>query len=266
MNIGEDNNKKKLSLDNQTEQIDTHSRERILFMDESLAVFNKLPGEICESWTKKSSEAKEFYVPEVFMQCLDNSDVIPQFCQCFNRLDRPVSGAVILIFNRDLISVLQNQFTSDQKDHKFVKKIYWGIVEGIVPKMDEFRLLEHFIRFDGTKKKAYIHNENIRKSKPARLLWRSLGHGERYSFVETQLLTGRTHQIRAQLANIGLHIKGDVKYGARRQDTLPGIRLHAKKLCFMHPKTKKRVEVSADLPQIDPLWDAFSETVDTMDA
>lgn len=232
-------------------------RARILYMDDSLAVFYKLPGEICESWTKVSTESKEFYVPDNFMQCLTDSDSIPKFCQCFNRLDRPVSGAVLLVFEQKLISVLQNQFTSDQEHHK---KVYWGIVEGIVPKMDDFQLLENFIRFDASKKKAYIHNENIRKTKAARLLWRSLGYGERYSFIEVQLLTGRTHQIRAQLAHIGLHIKGDVKYGGRRQDTLPGIRLHAAKLTFIHPKSKKKIEVHADIPQLDPLWQAFLES------
>ncbi len=233
------------------------SPQRILYNDKYLAVFNKQAGEICESWTKESNNPKNIYVPEVYTVCL--GDTAPQFCQCFNRLDRPVSGANLLIFNKDLFSLLQNQFTNNQTERKTVKKVYWAIIEGIVPKMDNFELLTHYLKFDSKKQKAFVYNTEERKTKVARLQWRSIGCGENYSFIEIELLTGRTHQIRAQLAHIGMHIKGDVKYGARRQDTLAGIRLHARILEFLHPKTKEIISVTAPLPIIDPLWKAFEE-------
>ncbi len=229
-------------------------KDRILYSDEHLAIFNKFPGDICESYTKDSKLPKDCYVPEVFKQVTEQR---VDFCQCFNRLDRPVSGANILLFNQKIFAVLQNQFTNSQNDKKIVKKIYWAIVEGTMPVSEDFELLEHFIKFDASKQKAYISVTEQKKTKKAKLLWRCIGSGTNYSFLEIQLLTGRTHQIRAQLAKIGLHIKGDVKYGARRQDTLDGIRLHARTIEFIHPITKKTISVSADLPTIDPLWQAF---------
>ncbi len=241
------------------ETIEQFSSQRIVYIDEHLAVFNKLAGEICESWTSSCKEKKEHYVPESFLKCLEIQEKSTSFCQCFNRLDRPVSGANLLIFNKDLFPLLQNQFTNSQKNDKSVKKIYWAIVEGVHAPMKDFQVLEHYHRFDALKQKAFVFNKEERKTKLARLAWRSIGHGENYSFIEIELLTGRTHQIRAQLAKIGLHIKGDVKYGARRQDTLPGIRLHARSLEFIHPKTKKIVSVTAPLPTIDPLWKAYED-------
>ena len=233
-----------------------NSNNRILYLDEHLAVFNKQNGEICESWTKTCTEPKTTYVPEAFLKCLDETHTVPKFYQCFNRLDRPVSGVNILVFSPHLFSLLQNQFTNNQNGKKSVKKIYWAIVEGKLPKSD-FELLEHHLRFDAKKQKSFVHDKPDRKTKLARLKWRSLGHGENYSFVEIELLTGRTHQIRSQLAHIGLHIKGDVKYGARRQDTLAGIRLHARFVEFEHPKTHDTISCTADIAVIDPLWQAF---------
>ena len=227
---------------------------RILYMDETLAIFNKYAGDICESYTKESKLQKDCYIPEIFKNCLgENID----FCQCFNRLDRPVSGANIILFNHKIFSVLQNQFTNSQSGEKQVKKIYWAVVEGTLPVSNDFKLLEHFIKFDASKQKAYVSLTEQKKTKKAKLLWRCIGSGTNYSFLEIELLTGRTHQIRAQLAKIGLHIKGDVKYGARRQDTLAGIRLHAHSIEFLHPVTKKVISITANLPFVDPLWQAF---------
>ncbi len=239
-----------------------NQNERILYIDENLAIFNKKAGEICETWTSTSQEDKSFYVPQIFLDSDFSGRVRPSFCQCFNRLDRPVSGTNLLIFNKSLFPLLQNQFTNSQKNIKSVKKEYWAIVEGIVKPQKNFELLEHYLKFDSKKQKAYCYNTEERKTKKAQLKWRSIGHGENYSFLQIELITGRTHQIRAQLAHIGFHIKGDVKYGARRQDSLPGIRLHARSLYFIHPKTKNVVSAIADVPNLDPLWKAFKECVD----
>ncbi len=234
---------------------------RILYMDKFLAIFNKNAGEICESWTAKSAESKDVYVPEVFLQSFEEEKDVPPFCQCFNRLDRPVSGANIIVFSKNLVSLLQNQFTNSQREKKTVKKIYWAIVEGVIKPSETYEILEHHLRFEAKKQKAFVYDNAERKTKPVKMAWRSIGHGENYSFLEIELLTGRTHQIRAQLSHIGLHIKGDVKYGARRQDTLPGIRLHSRYVEFIHPVTKELLCVTAPIPTVDPLWQAFEDSL-----
>jgi len=87
---------------------------------------------------------------------------------------------------------------------------------------------------------------------------RPAGRGERYLFLEIELITGRHHQIRAQLERLGLHIKGDLKYGARRSEPTGGIRLHARALSFPDPSdSDKRITVQADPPLRDNLWQAM---------
>lgn len=237
---------------------------RILYMDESLAVFNKSAGEICEDTVQEKDS-----IVYAFKRCFKNSSFAlsvktPSYIHCFNRLDRPVSGAVLLVFNRNLMCVLQNSFMHAQQEpgKACVTKTYRAIVEGVLERTKDFSLLEHYIRFDSSKQKAFIYDEVRRKTKKASLLWRIRGSGERYSFAEIRLLTGRTHQIRAQLAHIGVHIKGDVKYGARRNDTLGGIRLHAASLEFPHPLTGDRVCSHAPLLQTDALWDVCGKYFD----
>ncbi len=242
-------------------ELEKDTENRVLYIDNHLAVFNKHSGEICESWTPLCKENKENYVPFVFLKVANTLDTKVSFCQCFNRLDRPVSGANLLVLEKNVSPLLQNQFTNNHKGTSSVKKSYWAIVEGIVEKMDSFEVLEHYIRFDASKQKSFVYKTNERKTKLARMAWRSIGHGDNYSFIEIELYTGRTHQIRAQLSAAGMHIKGDVKYGAKRQDTLSGIRLHARTLEFLHPITKNIVSVNANLPVKDPLWKAFEACI-----
>ena len=74
--------------------------------------------------------------------------------------------------------------------------------------------------------------------------------------LEVDLLTGRHHQIRCQLAQIGSSIKGDLKYGAARSNPNGGIYLHARSIEFIHPITSKLIKITAPVP-IDNLWKAL---------
>ena len=86
-------------------------------------------------------------------------------------------------------------------------------------------------------------------SKEAKLTYRVLNCGERYTLLEVDLHTGRHHQIRSQLAAVGHPIKGDVKYGARRAERDKSICLHARSLAFNHPTTKASVRIEASVPE-----------------
>ena len=85
------------------------------------------------------------------------------------------------------------------------------------------------------------------------LRYRVIGRGERYALLEVQLLTGRHHQIRCQLAAIGCPIKGDLKYGARRSNPEGSISLLARRIEFTHPVSKVPICLEAPL-SADPLW------------
>ena len=95
-------------------------------------------------------------------------------------------------------------------------------------------------------------------AKQAELNYRQIGKTDRYWLVEVELLTGRHHQIRCQLASIGCPIKGDLKYGAKRSNPDGSISLHARSVEFTHPVSKEHIKVIAPVPQ-DPLWQSFEE-------
>jgi 23S rRNA pseudouridine1911/1915/1917 synthase len=121
--------------------------------------------------------------------------------------------------------------------------------------------------FATNKNKAFAFNEEAPGRKKASLRYRITGEGTNYLFLEIQLLSGRHHQIRAQLAAEGLRIKGDLKYGAKRSEKDGGIRLHARSLSFPDPlKNDEIITVTADPPVLDNLWSAFSENISRRDA
>ena len=96
------------------------------------------------------------------------------------------------------------------------------------------------------------------EAKEARLRYRTLGASTNYTLVEVELLTGRHHQIRAQLSKIGCPIKGDLKYGARRSNPDGGISLHSRAIEFTHPVRREPVRITAPVPAGDNLWAFFA--------
>ena len=99
----------------------------------------------------------------------------------------------------------------------------------------------------------------MKGSRKAVLKYTLLASSNRYHLLGIELYTGRHHQIRAQLKAIGLHIKGDLKYGFPRSNPDGGICLHSRKIVFSHPVRKEEVTVVAPPPK-DALWDFFLST------
>ncbi len=83
----------------------------------------------------------------------------------------------------------------------------------------------------------------------------SLKNLDNYSLLEVDLETGRHHQIRCQLSNIGSPIKGDLKYGFNRSNKDGSIHLHARKIHFIHPVSKETIQITAPVPD-DVIWKA----------
>lgn len=220
---------------------------RLYYNEAGLMVYYKMPGEICENWHVGSKADKQAYLPQQILSTYTGV----KFCECCHRLDRPVAGLVIVARNPQLVQAVQKEIASDTSC-----KTYYAIVEGIIPQSDTFQLLENKLIYRTKSQKSYIAKKTDSTGKLARLKWRCNGCSERYSFIEVQLLTGVTHQIRCQLAAAGMHIRGDLKYGARRSDSIPGIRLYAGKLQFKHPLTKKKIIVVSPPPVMDGLWTA----------
>jgi len=166
-----------------------------------------------------------------------------------HRLDRPATGVVLLAKNANALAAVNQQFRDRQ-----VEKVYLAVV-GQLPPDNEGQLV-HYLKKQSRGNRAQVFDSAADDAKEARLNYRVLGSIDRYHLLEITLITGRHHQVRAQLAAIGCPIKGDVKYGFRRSNRDRSIHLHAWKLTFTHPISKERVTIQAPLPD-DPVWNAF---------
>ncbi|MCC8173348.1 MAG: RluA family pseudouridine synthase [Odoribacter sp.] len=171
-----------------------------------------------------------------------------------HRIDRPVSGVVIFARTSKALTRLNKMF----QDHdESLTKTYWAIVGNLPP--EDSGLLKHYLVRNGEKNKTYAYDKEKKGGKEARLEYKLIGRSQRYYLLEINLLTGRHHQIRCQLAKIGCPIKGDLKYGFPRSNEGGGISLHAREISFIHPVTKERISIVAPTPKNDTLWKAFSE-------
>ncbi len=221
---------------------------RILFEDNHLIVINKLPGELTQGDKTRDGTLQDDVKEYLKVKYEKKGNV---YLGSPHRLDRPTSGAILYTKTEKALIRMSAAFrTSD------VKKTYWAIVDNL-PEKEEGELVHYLLR-DTVTNKSKAFSKEVPSSKFARLKYKVIAKGERYALLEIDLMTGRHHQIRAQLNAIGVHIKGDLKYGARRSNPDGGIALHARKLLFTHPVRKEMVEITAPVPD-DSLWKYFEE-------
>lgn len=166
-----------------------------------------------------------------------------------HRLDRPVSGLVLFAKTKTAQQTLSADFQSRK-----IKKTYLAVVKN-APEADSGTLI-HYLKHDAKNNRSIVVSENTPDSQEAILHYQKRSSSDNYHLLQIDLETGRHHQIRAQLAAIGCPVKGDVKYGARRNNPDRSIHLHAWKLSFLHPVDQTPVDLVAPLPD-DPLWKAF---------
>jgi 23S rRNA pseudouridine1911/1915/1917 synthase len=176
------------------------------------------------------------------------------YLEAAHRIDRRSSGIVVFAKTPASAAGLGEQFRGEGPSP--VKKTYWAVVDALLG--PEEGRLEHFLVWDGrTGKSRAFASDPGKGAKKAILLYRLAGKSERYVLLEIEPLTGRTHQIRAQLAAAGMSIRGDLKYGARRSTRNGLIMLHARSIAFAHPSSGEGIALTAGPPRSEPLWDAF---------
>jgi 23S rRNA pseudouridine1911/1915/1917 synthase len=218
----------------------------ILYEDNHVIVVNKKSSDIVQG--DKTGDAT---LPDAIKSYLKKKYNKPGnvFCGVVHRLDRPTSGAVIFARTSKALERLNKQFREKETD-----KVYWAIVD----KKPESRTgkLVHYLRKNENQNKSYVTNESSAGAKQAVLNYTYLRSSDKFHLLEIALETGRHHQIRVQLATINCHIKGDLKYGAKRSNEDGSICLHARKISFNHPTTNQLIEVIAPLPP-DTLWQFF---------
>jgi len=242
-------------------------KSRILYQSSACVVVNKLIGESVEGVKQQSAEGGMVDLPKELADVLGaNVELI----EPVHRLDVPVSGCVLFALTKPTLTFLNAAFAQESANSEKIsngnsipqpspiEKIYWAVIEKpsrLLPESGEF---SHWIETDTVHNKSYAHKTGDSSRKKAVMRYKVTGEGQNYLFLEVHLLSGRHHQIRAQFAACGLHIKGDLKYGAKRSEKGGGIRLHARSLSFPDPLNKSEIiRVIADPPVIDNLWKEF---------
>lgn len=220
----------------------------VLYEDNHLIAVNKRCGDIVQgdkSGDPTLAEEVKGYLKERYNKPGDVFIGIP------HRLDRPTSGVVLFARTDKALSRVSVAFKEQR-----VKKIYWAVVDSMPSATSG--ILVHHLRRDRRKNKSFAYNKPGKNTQEAKLRYRLVAATQRYYLLEIELLTGRHHQIRAQLAAVGCRIRGDLKYGYPRSNRNGGIHLHARYLAMDHPvQGKDPVEIYAAPPEKDPLWAEF---------
>ncbi len=220
---------------------------QVLYEDNHIIAVNKLSSQIVQGDKTGDMPLSEM-VKQYIKKKYDKPGNV--FLGVVHRLDRPVSGVVVFAKTSKALSRLNELFKTRQ-----VKKIYWAIVKHR-PAEPEGKLTHYLIK-NNKQNKSYAHHTMVKGSKQAVLFYRLLGQSDNYNLLEIELETGRHHQIRCQLAAMNCPIKGDLKYGFPRSNPGGGISLHAGYIEFIHPVSKKLIQIKAELPQNDLVWKAM---------
>jgi len=215
----------------------------ILFEDNHLLIINKRPGELSQLDKTGDNSVLEKYKLYLKKKHNKKGNV---FLGLVNRLDRPTSGVLILAKTSKALSRMNKMLV----ERKILKK-YIAVVEK--KPIRKKNTLINFLKKNQKQNKSYIVDETTKDSKKAILHYTTLKELDNYSLLEISLETGRHHQIRVQLSNIGCFIKGDLKYGSKRSNYDKSICLHANEISFIHPVSKNEIKIKANTPQ-NNIW------------
>ena len=231
---------------------------KVIYEDNHIIIVNKQSGEIVQgdkTGDRPLSDIVKDYIKEKYQK------PGAVFLGVAHRLDRPVSGLVVFARTSKALARLNKMFAEGE-----VHKTYWAIVkrsersemrsersEVRGERNDEWHTLEHWLVRNEKQNKSYAYDHERPNAKKAILKYRALSHSDNYTLLEVNLMTGRHHQIRCQLAAMGCPIRGDLKYGAPRSNPDGSISLMARQVEFIHPVSKAPIVVEAPVPN-DTLW------------
>jgi 23S rRNA pseudouridine1911/1915/1917 synthase len=224
--------------------------EQIAYEDNHILILNKLPSEIVQG-----DKTGDLPLTEKVKNFIKQRDQKPGnvFCGLVHRLDRPVSGLVILAKTSKGLSRFNELFRE-----KTIKKSYLAVVKNKPPKTED--TLVHYLLKNEKSNISKAFQKPVQHALEAKLSYKVIAQSDNYTLLLIQLHTGRHHQIRAQLSAIGCPIKGDLKYGFDRSNKGGFIHLHSFKAEFEHPVKKENIVVQAWPVSDDPIWNYFKNS------
>lgn len=220
----------------------------ILYEDNHLLIVNKRSGDIVQG-----DKTGDLALTDILKGYLKEKYQKPGevFLGLVHRIDRPVSGAVIFARTSKALSRLTVMVKNRE-----IKKLYWAIVDK--SPLPESGRLENYLKKNEKQNKSYVSEKGSKDSKLAVLEYKLIALSKSMFLLEIDLITGRHHQVRAQLAATGSHIRGDLKYGAKRSNPDGSICLHARRLQFTHPVSGEKMDIVAPLPSLTE-WSYFGQ-------
>ena len=226
--------------------------DQILYEDNHLLALNKMPGQITQG-----DKTGDTPLADLVKAYIKERDGKPGnvFCGVIHRLDRPVSGVVLLAKTSKALS----RMTQIVKERDFQKR-YWAVVKE-APEIPA-ATLENWLVKDEVRNKSRVVPEGTAGAKFASLDYRHLAVSDGgYHLLEVNLHTGRHHQIRCQLAQIGSPIKGDLKYGAPRSNPDGSISLHARSVSFNQPVTHAPLTITAPNAEMERMFNILETNI-----
>lgn len=223
----------------------------VVYEDNHIIIVNKQSGEIVQG-DKTGDTPLSDIVKQYIKEKYNKPGNV--FLGVVHRLDRPVSGLVVFAKTSKALSRLNEMFRTGD-----VHKTYWAIVKknDIAPEAT----LTDWLTRNERQNKSYAHNREVPGAKKAVLSYKVRSMSDNYMLLEVQLMTGRHHQIRCQLAHMGCPIKGDLKYGSPRSNPDGSISLMSRRVEFVHPVSKETIAVEAPVSD-DRLWLALAQNAD----
>ncbi|MBU0488192.1 MAG: RNA pseudouridine synthase [Bacteroidetes bacterium] len=221
----------------------------VIYQDNHLIAIKKRPSDIVQS-DKTGDVPLSDYVKEYIRKKYNKPGAV--FLGVIHRLDRPASGIVIFARTTKALSRMNALFRN-----KETEKIYWAVSRAAPD--NPAGELKHYLFRNTEKNKTFVFDEPDKKgTQEAVLKYEVVAEIGGYFLFRIHLITGRHHQIRAQLSHIGCPIVGDNKYGYPRGNRDQSIHLHATELSFVHPVRLEPIHLIAQ-PFDDVIWDKFKD-------
>jgi 23S rRNA pseudouridine1911/1915/1917 synthase len=218
----------------------------VLYEDNHIIAVNKRPSDIIQGDKTGDKPLGEF-VKDYIKKKYDKPGEV--YLGVVHRIDRPVSGVILFAKTCKALSRLNKLF-----QERAVKKTYWAVVKN--KPIEESSRLIHYLKKNQQKNKSFAFTREENGALLSELDYKIIKTLDSFYLLEVKPKTGRHHQIRVQLSSIGSPIKGDIKYGSKRTNSNASIHLHARKIEFVHPIKKEKIEIIAPPPPKDSIWKA----------